>query len=101
MKLFYTMGGGIGHLYRVFIFINQFKIKDFRILTSNQLVYKLFEPANILFVSPETYPSEAEHFFSKNFLVFPARAVGVLKWVGNVRFGSILYHRGAGAWTFR
>ncbi len=67
MKVFYTMGGGIGHLYRVFIFINQFKIKDFRILTSNQLVYKLFEPANILFLSPETYPFEAQHFFRKIF----------------------------------
>lgn len=67
MKLFYTMGGGIGHVYRVFVFINQFKIKDFRILTSNPLAYKFFEPANILFLPPETYLFEIDHFFNTIF----------------------------------
>ncbi len=67
MKLFYTMGGGFGHLYRVSIFINQFKIEDFKILTTNQLAYNLFDSKNILFLSPETYSAEIEQFFQLKF----------------------------------
>jgi hypothetical protein len=67
MKLFYTMGGGFGHLYRVSIFINQFKIKDFKILTTNQLAYTLFDSKNILFLAPETYPFEIEQFLQVEF----------------------------------
>jgi len=54
MKLFYVMGGGWGHLYRVRTFINQFSITDFRILSNNPLVMKLFSPEEIVYVQGET-----------------------------------------------
>ncbi len=101
MKLFYTMGGGFGHLYRVFIFINQFKIEGFKILTTNQLAYNLFDSKNILFLSPETYSAEIEQFFQLKFpklLVsdlyidtFPYGLLGELpfKKIGSVRIHYI------------
>ena len=54
MKLFYVMGGGLGHLYRVRTFINQFHISAFRILTNNLLAQKLFSPDEIEFIQDET-----------------------------------------------
>lgn len=53
MKLFYVMGGGLGHLYRVCTFINQFHSSPFRILTNNPLAEKLFSPSEIVFVHEE------------------------------------------------
>ncbi len=60
MKLFYVMGGGLGHLYRVRTFINQFHRSPFRILTNNPLAKKLFSLDEIEFVHDET-PHELIH----------------------------------------
>lgn len=49
MKLFYVMGGGIGHLYRVRGFIDQFELSEFKIVTNNPLAFKLFKQEEILF----------------------------------------------------
>ncbi|HNV30724.1 MAG TPA: hypothetical protein PKJ83_16380 [Cyclobacteriaceae bacterium] len=54
MKLFYVMGGGLGHLYRVRTFINQFHRSPFRILTNNPLAKKLFSLDEIEFVYDES-----------------------------------------------
>lgn len=53
MKLFYVMGGGLGHLYRVRTFINQFHFTSFKILTNNPLAEKLFSPDEIAVVQHE------------------------------------------------
>ncbi len=60
MKLFYAMGGGWGHLYRVRTFISQFGITDFKILSNNPLAVKLFSTEEILHVPGETRNEVAE-----------------------------------------
>jgi hypothetical protein len=60
MKLFYVMGGGLGHLYRVRTFINQFYISPFKILTSNPLAEKLFSSTEIVYVHSKK-PHELIH----------------------------------------
>jgi hypothetical protein len=67
MKLFYAMGGGMGHLCRVSLFIQQFRIADYKILTANPLANTFFDAQNILFLPPETYPSAVANFFEIDF----------------------------------
>lgn len=54
MKLFYVMGGGLGHLYRVRTFIDQGSLTPIKVLTNNPLAEKLFSNAEIVFVEHET-----------------------------------------------
>lgn len=54
MKLFYVMGGGWGHLYRVRTFINQFSITGIKVLTNNPLAGKLFLQEEIIHVQGES-----------------------------------------------
>lgn len=54
MKLFYAMGGGLGHLYRVRTFIDQRNFTSFQVLTNNPLAEKLFSPAELALVEHET-----------------------------------------------
>ena len=54
MKLFYVMGGGLGHLYRVYTFIQQTGLTDFAILTNNPLAVKFFLPEEIIPVQGKT-----------------------------------------------
>lgn len=54
MKLFYAMGGGLGHLYRVRTFIDQVHLTSFKVLTNNPLAEKLFLPDETAFVEHTT-----------------------------------------------
>ncbi|MBX2955838.1 MAG: hypothetical protein KF846_06760 [Cyclobacteriaceae bacterium] len=54
MKLFYAMGGGLGHLYRVRTFIDQAHLTSIKVLTNNPLAEKLFSHEEIVFVEHET-----------------------------------------------
>ena len=54
MKLFYAMGGGLGHLYRVRTFIDQVHLTSFKVLTNNPLAEKLFSSDEIVSVRHET-----------------------------------------------
>lgn len=64
MKLFYVMGGGMGHLHRVAVFIRQFKIEQYSILSANPQVYHFFPEAQVIFISP-TFYEEAWQAFIK------------------------------------
>lgn len=61
MKLFYAMGGGVGHLSRVRHFINQFHISPYKVLTNNPLAVKLFRPENLLYAEGKTKTQVAQH----------------------------------------
>jgi len=54
MKLFYAMGGGLGHLYRVRTFIDQVHLTSIKVLTNNPLAEKLFSSDEIVSVQHET-----------------------------------------------
>lgn len=55
MTLFYVMGGGMGHLFRISVFIEQFAIEDYAIISSNPLVYTAFPETKVIFISPVDY----------------------------------------------
>lgn len=71
MKLFYVMGGGMGHLYRVSTFIQQCEIDEYRILTANALVYKLFSADKVLFISADNYKTVWSHFITETLPLLP------------------------------
>jgi hypothetical protein len=54
MKLFYVMGGGMGHLFRVQTFIRQFGLTNYKILTNNPRAHKLFPADEIILIKGET-----------------------------------------------
>lgn len=65
MNLFYVMGGGMGHLFRIAVFIKQFAIEDYAILSSNALAFRLFPESKIIFISPENYEEAWKSFVSE------------------------------------
>lgn len=71
MKLFYVMGGGMGHLYRVSAFIHQFEMEEYRILTANPLVYKLFSVDKVLFISADNYKAAWSYFVTETLPLLP------------------------------
>lgn len=62
MNLFYAMGGGMGHLYRTWIFIQQFQITDFKIVTANPLAKQFFVDDQIFLLDPHHYKASWSHF---------------------------------------
>jgi hypothetical protein len=62
MTLFYAMGGGMGHVYRIWVFIQHFKITNYKIICSNPLVRKLFTEEQIIFLDPDPYEASWEKF---------------------------------------
>ncbi|MBL7856329.1 MAG: hypothetical protein JNM57_01470 [Cyclobacteriaceae bacterium] len=88
MKLFYVMGGGWGHLYRVHTFIRQFAISDFKILSNNPLAQQLFSTDEVINVpggTREEVISHIHHFlntitFDELYVdTFPAGLFGELR----------------------
>ncbi len=65
MKVFYVMGGGMGHLYRVHTFIRQLQLTNFRILTANELAFTLFDTLHIIFINPDNYALAWKKFVDK------------------------------------
>jgi hypothetical protein len=65
VNLFYVMGGGMGHLFRIAVFIKQFAIEDYVILSANALAFKLFPESKITFISPENYEEAWKSFVNE------------------------------------
>ena len=88
MKLFYVMGGGLGHLYRVRTFIDQLGLSFFKILTNNPLAGKLFTEEEIVWCRGDDKSEVIAHVNSILYTVqevelyvdsFPAGLFGELK----------------------
>ena len=60
MKLFYALGGGLGHLCRTRTFIDQFAISDYKLLTNNPQAGRLFSARDIVQVTGETKRETAQ-----------------------------------------
>jgi hypothetical protein len=65
VNLFYVMGGGMGHLFRIAVFIKQFDVQDYTILSSNPLAFTLFPESKIIFIAPANYKSAWESFVNE------------------------------------
>lgn len=65
MTLFYVMGGGMGHLFRISVFIKQFAIEDYAIICSNPLVNTFFPETKVTFLSPDDYEQSWETFINE------------------------------------
>lgn len=88
MKLLYVVGGGWGHLQRVQLFIRQFNIASFRILTNNPVANRLFDQADVLFLKedqPEKLSDEIQSYLKPDVFdeiyidTFPAGMFGELR----------------------
>jgi hypothetical protein len=95
MKLFYVMGGGMGHLYRIHTFIHQFKLSGFKILTNNPLTWRFFSPKEIIHVQGESYqaivPQVQQQLHTADFTelyidAFPAGLFGEVKTLPGKKF---------------
>ncbi|MDH5602929.1 MAG: hypothetical protein OEY51_03295 [Cyclobacteriaceae bacterium] len=61
MTLFYTLGGGWGHLRRVQVFIENEGIIDYKVLTSNPLAERLFRKEDIIVCKNATVGELPDH----------------------------------------
>ena len=61
MTLFYTLGGGWGHLRRVQVFIENEGIIDYKVLTSNPLAERLFRKEDIIICKNATVGELPDH----------------------------------------
>jgi hypothetical protein len=59
------MGGGMGHLFRTSVFIKQFAIEDYAIISSNPLVYTFFAETKVIFVAPDDYDQSWKSFIDE------------------------------------
>jgi hypothetical protein len=66
MNLFYAMGGGMGHVYRTWIFIQHFKITEYKVISANPLVRKLFTEDHIIFLDADRYEESWNAFVNNN-----------------------------------
>lgn len=55
MNLFYAMGGGMGHVYRTWVFIQHFQISEYKVISANPLVRKLFTDDKIILLNSDRY----------------------------------------------
>jgi len=88
MKLFYAMGGGMGHVYRTWVFIRHFQITEYKIISSNPSVKKFFAEDQIIFLDPEHFEDSWEKFVQVSLPIlnvsafyvdsFPAGIIGEL-----------------------
>lgn len=62
MNLFYAMGGGMGHVYRTWVFIQHFQFSEYKVLSSNPLVRKFFSDNHIIFIDSENYENQWNTF---------------------------------------
>lgn len=65
MRLFYAMGGGMGHLYRTWVITQQFAYLDFKVVTSNTVATKFFAEEQIIFIDPNNYSIAWTDFITK------------------------------------
>ena len=69
MILFYSLGGGWGHLRRTHVFIQNEGITGFKVLTSNPLAERMFDKEQVVFCKNVPPTSLEEHMeFVNNFL---------------------------------
>ncbi|MDN5203660.1 hypothetical protein QQ008_19885 [Fulvivirgaceae bacterium BMA10] len=93
MVLFYAMGGGMGHLMRIKVLSENLNIHNFKILTSNDLAFQLFDERKILFVEPDlskifnVYKKHLKNLIRKSNIkqiyldAFPNGLLGELDWI--------------------
>lgn len=55
----------MGHLFRIAVFIKQFKVEDYTILSSNPLAFTLFPESKIIFITAENYKDGWESFVNE------------------------------------
>ena len=60
MTIFYALGGGWGHLYRVRTFIDQKQIPDYKVLTANPVAHRFFDEEHLLIVDANAGSSAAD-----------------------------------------
>jgi len=97
MKMFYVMGGGMGHLYRVRTFINQCGFSSFKIVTNNPLATKLFRQHEIVWAKGETAEElsisvqSIFHNCHQEELYVDAFPAGLFGELHGLRFNKIIY----------
>lgn len=77
MNLFYAMGGGMGHVYRTSIFIQHVKITEYKVISANPLVRKLFTEDHIIFLDADRYEESWNAFVHTTLPTLPASALYV------------------------
>jgi hypothetical protein len=77
MNLFYAMGGGMGHVYRTWVFIQHFKITEYKVISANSLVRKLFTEDHIIFLDADRYEESWNAFADVTLPTLHASAIYV------------------------